>query len=144
MTTQEKHVSTGLAAVSYQWITHTLRSICVCTPLTVITYVVKCIIVCGMACHSRHWGHCRCCLQTMWVNVSVHWECLGNHRLYEDLQSHLDPQVLFGPTRASFQAAVGLAGGSRQQRDCNTGSNTGETKSAARVYMTLPVERWSI
>lgn len=149
MTIQEKHVSTRSVAVSHQWITHTLRSICVCTLSTVITYVVKFIIVLGMACHSRRWGHCRCSLQSVGVNVSVRtgniWDIRDWMRIYSHAETPRTPtKVLFGPTRISFQAAVGLAGGSWQQWGCNTGSNAGETKSAARVYMTLPMERWSV
>lgn len=75
MLIQEKHVSTRSDTVSHQWIIHTVRSICVCTPLTVITYVVKFIIVPGMACHRRRWGLCRCSLQSVGVNLSV---CSGN------------------------------------------------------------------
>lgn len=64
-----------------------------------------------MACCSRRWGHCGCSLQSVAVNVSGNiWEITDWMRLY----SHRDPQakVLFGPMRVSFQAAVGLAGGS--------------------------------
>lgn len=75
MTIQEKHVSTRSVTVSHRWITHTLRGICVCTLSTVITYVVKFIIAPGMACCSRRWGHRRCSLHTVGVDVSM---CMGS------------------------------------------------------------------
>lgn len=84
---------------------HTLRSICVCTLSTVITYVVKFIIVSGMACHSGRWGLCRCSPQSVLVNVSV---CIGNiwdiadwMRIYSHTETQRTPsEVLFGPTRS--------------------------------------------
>lgn len=66
MTFQEKRVSTCSVCVFHHWITHTSKMF-----LTVVTYVVKFLIVSGMAQRSRHWGHCRCSLQFVGVNVSV-------------------------------------------------------------------------
>jgi len=149
MTFQEKQVSTCSVDVSHQWITLTLRGICVCTLLTVITYVVKFIIVFRMACYTRHLSYCGHSLQSAGMNV---WLCNGNifghHKLNDNLQSCCDLKdpnyVMFRLIRISLRPAVGLAGGSWQQRDCNTGSIAREAKSVARIYMTVPMERWSI
>lgn len=76
-----------------------------------------------MACHSRHWSHCRCSLQSVGVNASMCigniWDNIDRMRIYTHAETQMTPtKVLFGPTRISFQAAVGLAGGFRQQWDC--------------------------
>lgn len=70
-----------------------------------------------MACHSRRWGHGRCSLQSVGVSVSVCtgniWDIIDWMRIYSHTDTQRTPtKVLFGPTRISFQAAVGLAGGS--------------------------------
>lgn len=62
-------------------------------------------------------GHKRCSQQSVGVNVSVCveniWDLMDWRRIYSHAETQRSPaRVLFGPTRISFQAAVGLAGGS--------------------------------
>lgn len=123
MTVQEKRVSARSVAVSHQWITHTLSSICARNLSTVITHVVKLIIASGMTCHGRHWSLCRCSLQPVGVNASMCngniWDNTHGLRIYTHVETQRTPTtVLFGPAKISFQTAVGLGGGFRPQWDC--------------------------
>lgn len=119
MTVQEKRVPARSVAVSHQWITRTLSSICARNLSTVITHVVKLIIASGMTCHGRH---CRCSLQPVGVKARMCsgniWDNTDGMRIHTHAKTQRTPtKVLFGPTKISFQAAVGLGGGFRPQWD---------------------------
>lgn len=125
---QDKHVSTSPVTVSYQWITHTLGTVCVCT---LLREYLCCQMFEGLCSSSRCcWALCRYTPPTVGALVFV-----------SQAGWPLDQELASVWTCGCFQAAVGLFGGSWQQWDCNS---RGETKSSARVYVTLPVERWSV